>query len=492
MKEKIVYFVTGSQHLYGEEPLRQVASHSVEIANYINSQKQNPVTVKFFGIVTTSEEILSMSRAIDNDSECIGIITWMHTFSPAKMWINGLNTLTKPILHLHTQYNECLPYDTIDMDFMNLNQSAHGDREYGHIVTRMRKRRKVAVGYYKDPEVLDRIFCWARAAAAFEKGKTLKLARFGDNMREVAVTEGDKVEAQIKFGWSINGYGMGDLLKFIEAVTEDEINQIIKDYKEKYIIKKDTDIEAVKVQAKYEIALRKFLVQGGFSGFTTTFENLYGLKQLPGLACQRLMEEGFGFGAEGDWKTSAMTHLIKYMAKGLSGGTSFMEDYTYDFEKGKEAILGAHMLEVCPTIASNTPSLEVHPLGIGDREPPARLVFEGAAGQALLITLVDMGDRFRLIVNCAEIIKPQNMPKLPVARVLWKPKPSLQTSAAAWIYAGGAHHSVLTTQVSLEHIRDYARIADIELIVIDEATKLDEFEYMLEMSDICRKLKGIK
>lgn len=491
MKNKVVYFVVGSQHLYGEEVLKQVVEHGREIAMFFNSQKDNPVTIKYYDTVKTPEEITAMARSVNSDPECIGIITWMHTFSPAKMWINGLKILNKPMLHINTQFNECIPYDTIDMDFMNLNQSAHGDREFGHIVSRLRIRRKVVAGYYKDEEVYKKIFTWCRAAAAADKSNTLKVARLGDNMREVAVTEGDKVEAQTRFGWSVNGYGIGDFLNYVNKVSPKETDRVIENYKEQYILEKDVDIDAVKVQAKYEIALKRFLNEGGFSAFTTTFENLHGLEQLPGLACQTLMKEGYGFGAEGDWKTSAMTHLLKYMAQGLDGGTSFMEDYTYHLEKGKEAILGAHMLEVCPSIADSKPSLEVHPLSIGGKEHPARLVFEGKTGNALLVTLIDLGDRFRMIVNQAEIIKPASMPKLPVARVLWRPMPDLKTSAAAWIMAGGAHHSVLTTQLDLEHIRDFARIMNVELVVIDKNTDLDKLENDLLISDFVWKNKSI-
>ncbi|HHW90594.1 MAG TPA: L-arabinose isomerase [Clostridiales bacterium] len=490
MKDKILYYVVGSQHLYGEETLKQVAEHAQEMARFLDSQEDNPVTIKYFDTVKTPQEVTDMCQKVNFDPQCVGIIAWMHTFSPAKMWINGLKILNKPMLHLNTQYNEKIPYDSIDMDFMNLNQSAHGDREFGHIVTRLRIRRKVVAGYYKDPNVLKQIFAFARAAAAAEKSKTLKVARFGDNMREVAVTEGDKVEAQTKLGWSINGYGLGDLVEYIDKVSQKEIDELIETYKEKYAFQKDMDLEAVKTQAKYQIALERFLQDGCFNAFTTTFENLHGLKQLPGLACQVLMEQGYGFGAEGDWKTAALTHLIKYMATGLEGGSSFMEDYTYHLEKGKQAILGAHMLEVCPTIAEGKPSLEVHPLGIGGKEPPARLVFEGKTGDAMLITLVDMGDRFRMIVNKARIIKSQAMPKLPVARVLWQPLPDMTTSAQAWILAGGAHHSVLTTQLELEHIQDFARIMDIELIVIDQNTEINRFENELMISDLVWKSKN--
>ncbi|NLC16532.1 MAG: L-arabinose isomerase [Clostridiales bacterium] len=490
MKDKILYFVVGSQHLYGEETLKQVAEHAQEMARFLDSQEDNPVTIKYLDTVKTPQEVTDMCQKVNFDPQCVGIIAWMHTFSPAKMWINGLKILNKPMLHLHTQYNEKIPYDSIDMDFMNLNQAAHGDREFGHIVTRLRIRRKIVVGYYKDPDVLKQIFVFARAAAAAAKSKTLKVARFGDNMREVAVTEGDKVEAQVRLGWSINGYGLGDLVEYIDRVSQKEIDGLVETYKEKYVFQKDIDLEAVKTQAKYQIALERFLQDGGFDAFTTTFENLHGLKQLPGLACQVLMEKGYGFGAEGDWKTAALTHLVKYMAAGLEGGSSFMEDYTYHLEKGKQAILGAHMLEVCPTIAEGKPSLEVHPLGIGGKEPPARLVFEGKTGDAMLITLVDMGDRFRMIVNKARIIKPQAMPKLPVARVLWQPLPDMATSAQAWIMAGGAHHSVLTTQLELEHIQDFARIMDIELIVIDQNTDINRLENELMISDFVWRSKN--
>ncbi len=414
---------------------------------------------------------------------------WMHVFSPSKMWIAGLSALQKPMLHLHTQYNREIPWDTIDMDFMNLNQSAHGDREHGFIVSRMGIQRKVVVGYWQNEEVIEKIDSWMRAAAAWDFSKHLKVARFGDNMREVAVTEGDKVEAQIKFGWSVNGYGMGDLVEVINSITDEEIEARLKEYAERYEYNTDNR-EAVRVQAKYECGLRKFMEKGGFGAFTTTFEDLHGLRQLPGLAVQNMLADGYGFGAEGDWKTSALTAVMKYMAGGLKGGTVFMEDYTYHLEKGKELALGAHMLEVCPTIADDKPKIEVHPLGIGGKEDPARLVFNGQQGKAVAATILDMGNRFRMVVSTMELVKiKRKMPKLPVARVLWKPLPNLATSAEAWILAGGAHHTCLSNALTVENLRDFAEIAGIEFVVIDENTNIEQFKKELIYNDIYYKLK---
>ncbi len=492
MKNKVFWFVVGSQHLYGEETLKQVIIHSKEIAEHINAYQENPCIVKFKDIVTTPDEILRVCKEANQDESVAGIITWMHTFSPAKMWIKGLKILNKSMLHLHTQYNQELPWDKIDMDFMNLNQSAHGDREFGFINTRLRLNRKVVVGHWKDEDVLKEIASWERVAATYDKSRKLKVARFGDNMRQVAVTEGDKVEAEIKLGWSINGYGIGDLVKIVNQVSEKEIDNLVLEYKEKYIIN-TTKIESIREQAKIEIALERFLKCGGFNAFTTTFEDLHGLNQLPGLAVQRLMEKGYGFGAEGDWKLGALTALMKYMAQGLDGGTSFMEDYTYHLEKGNKRVLGAHMLEVCPSIALDKPRIEVHPLGIGGKDDPARMVFNSKEGQGIMVTLVDLGDRFRMIANKINLKRiPEKMPNLPVARSLWEALPDFKTSATAWIYAGGAHHSVLTTSLSMRQLQDFAIMADIEFITIDENTDLNQFENELRMSDVIWKLKGIK
>lgn len=487
LKKYSFWFITGSQHLYGEETLKQVAKDSSEIATELDNTL--PCNVIFKPTVTTPDEITAMCIAANNDSECAGIITWMHTFSPSKMWINGLKILNKPMLHLHTQYNRDIPWDSIDMDFMNLNQAAHGDREHGFIGTRLRLKRKVISGYWKDEETQKRIEIWMRAAIGAAESKKLKIARLGDNMREVAVTEGDKVEAQIQFGWSVNGYGMGDFVKLVNEVTSAEVNELISEYQNSFEVKSE-NLENIKEQAKYEIALKKFMEKGNFGAFTTTFEDLHGLKQLPGLASQRLMQAGYGFGPEGDWKTAALVRIFKLMSIGLKGGTSLMEDYTYHLEKGREAILGSHMLEICPSIADGKPKLEVHPLGIGGKEDPARLVFDGKEGKAICVTLIDMGDRFRMIVNEVEAIKPYyDMPKLPVARVMWKPLPDFKTATESWIYAGGAHHTAMTYDLTAEHLRDFAEMMDIELIVIDKDTKIETLKKELQYNDIIWRFK---
>ena len=479
------WFVTGSQHLYGDETLKQVDSHSEVIASWLDENTLSHCNVVFKPVLTTPEAILNLCREANYDNSCAGIITWMHTFSPAKMWITGLNELKKPLLHLHTQFNREIPWDTIDMDFMNLNQSAHGDREYGFIGARMRLPRKVVVGYYRDSEILREIQVWMNAACAFVECRNIKVARFGDNMRQVAVTEGDKVEAQIKFGWSVDGYGIGDLAGYVSKATDAEIDGIMEAYRQLYDFPSDPGAyEAIREQARIEAGLKKFLTEGGYTAFTTTFEDLHGLKQLPGLAVQHLMHEGYGFGAEGDWKTSALVRTMKIMNTGLPEGTSFMEDYTYHLEEGNEMILGAHMLEVCPTLASDKPRIEVHPLSIGGKSDPARLVFKGRSGPAIAASLVDMGDRFRLIINEVEAIEPViDMPKLPVARVLWKPKPSLRDAAKAWILAGGAHHTSFSYAVTTEHMLDWAEMAGIEVVLINDETNLRNFKEQLIIND---------
>ncbi len=491
---KEFWVITGSQHLYGEETLKQVNAHSKEIVDYFNTSSKLPCKVVFKPVVTTPEEIYNVMEEANADKNCTGIITWMHTFSPSKMWIPGFNILNKPLLHLHTQYNRDIPWDRIDMDFMNLNQSAHGDREHGFICTRMGLSRKVVAGYWKDENAINRISIWMRAASAWSESKNLKVARFGDNMREVAVTEGDKVEAQIKLGWSVNGYGVGDLVKYVNVVTNEEIESLLKEYAEKYEISDETKADkdkmsAIAEQARIELGMKAFLQKGDFGAFTTTFEDLYGLKQLPGLAVQRLMEQGYGFGGEGDWKTSALTRIMKYMASGLEGGTSFMEDYTYHFEPGNEMVLGAHMLEVCPTLAANKPKVEVHTLGIGGKDDPARLVFDGGEGKAIAVTIVDMGNKFRMIVNELDMIKVDiPMPKLPVARILWKPQPTLQTAAESWILAGGAHHTCLSYALTTEHLRDFAEIAGMEFVLIDKDVDINSLKNELRLNDILWKL----
>lgn len=487
------WFVTGSQHLYGPETLKQVAEDSMKMAEGLDKASSIPFKVVFKPVLTNSKDIRKLCLDANSDENCAGIITWMHTFSPAKMWIAGLSELKKPLLHLHTQFNRDIPWDSIDMDFMNLNQSAHGDREYGFIGARLRIPRKVAVGHWQDPETLDSIGLWMRTAVAFTESSNIKVARFGDNMRNVAVTEGDKVEAEIKFGWSINGYGIGDLVEYVDKVTEEEIDALMAEYERLYDFAEDCKLpgakrDAVRYQAKIEVGLRKFLEEGNFSAFTTNFEVLHGLKQLPGLAVQHLMAEGYGFGPEGDWKTAALIRLMKIMADGK--GTSIMEDYTYHFEPGNEMILGAHMLEVCPTLAATKPRIEVHPLGIGGKEDPARIVFDGGEGAAVCASLIDMGGRMRLIVNDVNAVKlEKDMPKLPVARVLWKPEPSLKAAAEAWIYAGGAHHTSFSYVVTAEQLADFAEMAGIEFVHINKDTKVLALRNELKLNDIAWKLR---
>lgn len=488
------WFVTGSQHLYGPETLEQVAEHSRMIAEQLAQDPIFAYPIVFKPIVKTPDEIYRLILDANSDDSCAGIVTWMHTFSPAKMWIAGLSQLRKPLLHFHTQFNRDIPWETIDMDFMNLNQSAHGDREYGHIGARLGLARKVVVGHWEDGEIRASIAGWMRTAAAFAESRSLKVARFGDNMREVAVTDGDKVEAQIKLGWSVNGYGIGDLAQLMNEVEESEVKSLLNEYAERYTIAaaglgEGPVRDAIAYQARIEIALKRFLEEGGFGAFTTTFEDLHGLKQLPGLAVQRLMEAGYGFGGEGDWKTAALTRVLKVLAGNKS--TSFMEDYTYHFEPGNHMILGAHMLEVCPTIAAGRPTVEVHPLGIGGKEDPARLVFDGQYGPAVNASLVDLGHRFRLLVNVVDGVKvEQSMPKLPVARVLWKPQPSLRESAEAWILAGGAHHTVLSYAITAGNLTDWAEMAGIEAVVIDKETSVQRFKNELRWSDAAYRLLG--
>jgi len=481
-----VWFVTGSQHLYGTETLKQVAENSKKIVKAFNASGQLACQVVFKPVVTTPDEITRVCAEANTASDCVGIVAWMHTFSPAKMWIAGLSALKKPMAHLHTQFNRDIPWDSIDMDFMNLNQSAHGDREFGFICTRMRKNRKVIVGHWQDSDVVGRLDVWMRAACAWHDAQGMKIARFGDNMREVAVTEGDKVEAQKQFGYSVNGYGVGDLVAAVNKVSAAEVDKLVKQYEEQYQMKaKGKQLQTVKDAAKIEAGMRNFLEKGGFKAFTTTFEDLHGLAQLPGLAVQRLMADGYGFGGEGDWKTAAMVRSMKVMAAGLSGGTSFMEDYTYHLNPAGMKVLGAHMLEVCPSLADGKPSLQVHPLGIGGKADPARLVFNVAEGQGINASLIDMGNRFRLVINPVEVVAPDaDLPKLPVARVLWMPKPNLKVAAAAWILAGGAHHSGFSTALTAEHLEDFADIAGVEAVVIDDKTDLREFKKELRFNEV--------
>ncbi len=479
LKQYAIWFVTGSQHLYGPDTLAQVEAHSREMADVLDRHPAIPCRLVFRPVLTTPDAIARLCEEANQDGTCAGIVTWMHTFSPSKMWIAGLTRLRKPLLHFHTQYNRDIPWDTIDMDFMNLNQSAHGDREHGFIGARLRLPRKVVVGYWQDPAALARIADWMRASVAVLESGRLKIARFGDNMREVAVTEGDKVEAQIQLGWSVSGYGVGELVRRVQAVPGAEVDRLMEEYAALYafgegVLSSDESRNAVREQARIEAGMKAFLEEGGFGGFTTTFEDLHGLPQLPGLAVQRLMAAGYGFGGEGDWKTAAMVRLLKIMAG--NRGTSFMEDYTYHLEPGNEMVLGAHMLEVCPTLAADRPRIEVHPLSIGGKADPARLVFDGAAGPAVNASLVDMGDGFRLIVNEVEAVRPTiPMPRLPVARLLWKPLPSLAEAAEAWILAGGAHHTAFSFHVTTEQLQDWARHLDVECLVIDGNTDIRDF-----------------
>lgn len=489
LKKYEFWFLTGSQHLYGPETLNQVAAHSVIIAKGLSDAKDIPCSVVFKPIVKTADEITKIMKEANYDESCAGVITWMHTFSPSKMWINGLSLLEKPYCHLHTQFNRCIPNEGIDMDFMNLNQSAHGDREHGFIGTRMRMARKVIAGYWEDEDVQSRVGSWMRSAIGVSVSKNLKCMRFGDNMRNVAVTEGDKVEVQIKLGWQVNTTAVGDLVKEIDAVTEKQVDALIKVYSEKYTISTD-DMESVRYQAKEEIAMKKMLEEAGCGAYTNTFEDLYGMKQLPGLASQRLMEAGYGYGGEGDWKVSALTHIMKKMSEGIPGGTSFMEDYTYDLTKGNELSLGAHMLEVCPTIAADKPRIEVHPLGIGGKENPARMVFEGHPGKAIAVSMVDMGGRLRMIIHDVEAVKSiYDMPNLPVARVMWKAMPDLKTGAECWILAGGAHHTVFSYTVTAEQMIDWSEMMDIEYVHITKDTTVENLKQLLFLQDIAWKLK---
>ena len=475
-----IWFVTGSQHLYGPEALARVAENSQNVAKSLSAEATIPFKVVFKPVLTTAEEVRALCREANNAEKCIGLVLWMHTFSPAKMWISGLSSLVKPILHFHTQFNRELPWSSIDMDFMNLNQAAHGDREFGFLTARLKLARKVVVGFWQDPETIAEIAAWTRAAAGWHESQSLKVARFGDNMREVAVTEGNKVSAEVQLGYSVNGYGVGDLVVRMNEVTDAEVDRLVAEYRESYSIAKEHDrVDALREAARIELGLRAFLEDGNFGAFTDTFQDLHGIGQLPGIATQRLMADGYGFGGEGDWKTAALVRTMKVMAHALPGGTSFMEDYTYDFS-GTPKVLGSHMLEVCPSIAAGKPSLEVHPLGIGGKADPVRLVFTAPSGPAVVASMIDIGDRFRLIVNEVDVVQPDEpLPKLPVARAVWLPKPSLKVAAAAWIYAGGAHHTGFSQALTTEHMEDFAEIAGIELIVIDGETRLRELRRQL-------------
>ncbi len=490
LKQNEVWFVTGSQSLYGDETLRQVAGHSQEMAQGLSHSAQIPVSVIFKPVVTDSEAIYNLCLEANASSACVGLITWMHTFSPAKMWIAGLTILKKPFMHLHTQYNREIPWADIDMDFMNLNQSAHGDREFGFIGSRMRLNRKVVVGYWKDVQVQSEIGGWTRAACAWHDAQGARVARFGDNMREVAVTEGDKVEAQIRLGYSVNGYGLGDLADVVAQVADAEIDRLVGQYEDEYGMAKElrqggSQRQSLREAAKIELGMRRFLEAGNFKAFTTCFQDLHGLDQLPGLAVQRLMADNYGFGAEGDWKTAALLRAMKVMGAGLGGGASFMEDYTYNYGEKSSKVLGAHMLEVCSSIAGDKPALEVHPLSIGGKADPARLVFTAKSGPAINATLLDMGNRFRVVVNEVDVVPPDApLPKLPVARAMWIPRPNLKVAAAAWILAGGAHHTSYSQAVTTEMLEDFAEIGNLEFLRIDAQTRLADFKKELRWNEM--------
>jgi L-arabinose isomerase len=498
LKQYEIWFVTGSQHMYGPKTLEQVARDSREICNALDASQHIPLKVVYKPTLTTREDIRELCLEANSARNCAGLILWMHTFSPAQMWIGGLGMLKKPFAHLHTQFNREIPWAEIDMDFMNLNQSAHGDREFGFISSRMRLDRKVIVGHWQDEEVQISLGVWSRATAAWADWQGARLARFGDNMRDVAVTEGDKVAAQIQFGYSVSGYGVGDLVKAVEEVQEREIDQLVQTYFDEYdvvpALRQGGERHAsLREGARIEAGMRHFLQDGNFKAFTTTFEDLHGLAQLPGLASQRLMRDGYGFGAEGDWKTAALVRAMKVMSSGMTGGVSFMEDYTYHLAPGGEKILGAHMLEVCETIASNKPKLDILPLSIGGKADPVRLIFDARTGPAIGASIMDMGSRFRMVANVVDVVPTdQPLPKLPVARALWLPRPNLKTAATAWIYAGGAHHTSFSYAVTAEHLHDFTTMAGIEFLLIDEDTRVEDFKDKLRWNEMYYLLaKGI-
>lgn len=484
-----VWFVTGAQLLYGGDAVIAVDAHSNEMVKGLNNSGNLPVKVVYKGTVNSAREVTETLKAANNDPHCIGVITWMHTFSPAKMWIHGLQELRKPLLHFHTQFNKEIPWETMDMDFMNLNQSAHGDREFGHIVTRMRKNRKVVVGHWQDPAAQAKIAVWMRVAAAWADAQDMRIIRFGDQMNNVAVTDGDKVEAEMRLGYHVDYYPIADLVAVQDQVTEAEVDALVAEYEKEYDLAPNCqaggkDRQQVRNAAREEIALRRFLQEKGAKAFTTNFDDLAGVDQLPGLACQRLMAEGYGFGAEGDWKTAALYRTMWFMGQGLPRGCSFLEDYTLNFDGEKSAILQAHMLEVCPLIAEHKPKLEVHPLGIGGKNDPARLVFTSKQGAGVAATIVDMGNRFRLIVNEVDCIKSKELPKLPVASALWIPRPNFEVGAAAWILAGGTHHTSFSYDLTTEYLEDYADMAGIEMVVIDANTTIPQFKKELRLNEI--------
>jgi L-arabinose isomerase len=470
------WFLTGSQGLYGEQTLRQVAEQSRPIAQALDLSTEVPLRVVWKPVLTDADAIRRVCLEANASEACVGVIAWMHTFSPAKMWIAGLQALQLPLLHLHTQANEALPWADIDMDFMNLNQAAHGDREFGYVQTRLGVARKTVAGHVSDPSVARRIGAWARAAIGASQLRSLRLVRFGDNMRDVAVTEGDKVEAQRRFGVSVNTYGVNDLVASVDAAADSDVDALVREYEEAYRVVPELRRGgerhgSLRYAARIELGLRQFLAQGGYRAFTTNFEDLGGLRQLPGIAVQRLMADGYGFGAEGDWKTAVLVRTVKAIAGGLPGGTSFMEDYTYHLVPGEAKVLGAHMLEVCPTIAADQPSCEVHPLSIGGREDPVRLVFDAEPGPAVVLGMADLGERFRLVANEVDVVPPDEpLPRLPVARAVWQPRPDFRTSVESWLTAGGPHHTVLSSAVGAEELTDLAEMAGVELLLIDGAT----------------------
>jgi len=484
-----VLFITGSQNLYGEETLAQVAKNSRQIVDELNRSSCLPLRLVFKPVVTTHDAILQVCRDANAAPNCAGVVCWMHTFSPAKMWIAGLVALEKPLAHLHTQFNRDLPWATIDMDFMNLNQAAHGDREFGFICARLRKPRKVIAGHWQDAEVQERLAVWMRAAAGRLELRNLKIARFGDNMRQVAVTEADKVEAQIRLGVQVNGHAVGDLVQQMAQVTDAQIDGLVAEYDATYAMAESLRAggkrrESLRREARMELGLRAFLEEGGFGAFTNNFEDLHGIEQLPGLAVQRLMADGYGFGAEGDWKTAALVRATKAMTEGSAGGTSFMEDYTYHLDPAGPQVLGAHMVEVCPSLAAGKPSCEIHPLGIGGKSDPVRLVFSAQAGAAVNVAMLDLGDRFRMLVNEVDVVRPvHDLPRLPVARALWTPRPNLKTAAAAWIYAGGPHHMAMTSAATTEHFEDLAEMLGVECLRIDGQTRIPDFRNCLRWND---------
>lgn len=483
-----VWFIAGSQHLYGDDALKEVAANAHEVVAGLNDTML-PGRIVCKPVLTTTDSIAEICRDADAADNCVGLIAWMHTFSPAKMWITGLRRLAKPLVHLHTQFKRDIPWSTIDMDFMNLNQSAHGGREFGYICSRLRFNRKVVVGHWGDAEVVERLDAWMRAACAWHDAQGARIARIGDNMRNVAVTEGDKVEAEAKLGYVVNGYGVGDVVQFVDQVADVDVDTLCREYDDTYTMASElreggSRRDDLRVAARIELGLRDFLADGGFKGFTDTFENLHGLRQLPGIAAQRLMEDGYGFGAEGDWKHAALVRAVKVMGAGLEGGASFMEDYTYHFDPAGSLVMGAHMLEICPSIADGKPSCEIHPLGIGGKEDPVRLVFNSRTGPAVNVSIVDVGDRFRMVVNSVDVVAPKEpLPKLPVARALWSPHPDLKTAAASWIQAGGAHHTAFSLAIHAEHLEDFADIAGIEYVLIDRDTTVSGVKQTLRWNE---------